>query len=144
MYKRITYLSKIENAFQTVPIVILIGARQVGKTSIISLRNDSGAVFENTVFIELWRIKNNSAQIQFFRTADGTEVDFIYNNLFSLKAMECKYKTFQKPARLLVLENFCEQNNITERYVINQNLNTKTDKAHFIQGFLTAKIKALL
>jgi len=110
----------------------------------ISLRNDCGAIFENAAFLELWKIKNHSTQIQFFRTADGTEVDFIYNNLYSLKAIECKYKTFQKPARLLALENFCAENNIREKYVINQNLNTKITETHFLQGFLVEKIKGIL
>jgi len=110
----------------------------------MSLRNDNGAIFENTVFLELCKIKNNSTQIQFFRTADGTEVDFIYNNLRSLKAIECKYKIFQKPARLLALENFCLQNNIQEKYVMNQNLNTKFNGTHFLQGFLIEKLKEKL
>jgi predicted AAA+ superfamily ATPase len=106
----------------------------------ILLRNDNGAIFENAILLELWKIKNSSAQIQFFRTTDGTEVDFIYNNLYSLKAIECKYKIFHKPIRLLALENFCEENSITEKFVVNQNLNTKTDSTHFIQGFLIEKL----
>jgi len=110
----------------------------------MSLRNDNGAIFENTVFLELCKIKNNSTQIQFFRTADGTEVDFIYNNLRSLKAIECKYKIFQKPARLLALENFCLQNSIYEKYVINQNLNIKFNETHYLQGFLIEKLKEKL
>ncbi|MCL2435684.1 MAG: ATP-binding protein [Lentimicrobiaceae bacterium] len=110
----------------------------------ISLRNDNGAIFENAVFLELWKHKSNSTQIQFFRTTDGTEVDFIYNNLFSLKAIECKYKIFQKPVRLLALENFCAENNIQEKYVINQNLNSKVTETHFLQGFLVEKLKEKL
>jgi predicted AAA+ superfamily ATPase len=109
-----------------------------------SSRGDNGAIFENTVFLELCKIKSNSTQIQFFRTADGTEVDFIYNNLLSLKAIECKYKTFQKPARLPGMDFFCEQNQIIEQYIINQNLNIKTEKAHFLQGFLMNKLKEKL
>jgi predicted AAA+ superfamily ATPase len=110
----------------------------------MSLRNDNGAIFENVAFLELCKIKNNSTQIYFFRTADGTEVDFVINNLFSFKAIECKYKIFQKPARLKALENFCAQNNIHEKYVINQNLNTKNTETRFIQGFLIEKLKDVL
>jgi len=110
----------------------------------ISLRSDNGAIFENAVFLELWKMKSNSTQIQFFRTTDGSEIDFIYNNLYSLKAIECKYKTFQKPTRLLALENFCAENNIQEKYIVNQNLNTKTINTHFLQGFLVGKMKEIL
>jgi len=116
--------------------------RLANNFNVITLRSDNGAIFENVVFLELCKIKSNSAQIQFFRTADGTEVDFIYNNLFSLKAIECKYKTFQKPARLSGMDFFCEQNEIMEKFVINQNFNIKTESAHFLQGFLTNKLKA--
>jgi predicted AAA+ superfamily ATPase len=107
----------------------------------ISLRSDNGAIFENMVFLELCKIKSNSTQIQFFRTSDGTEVDFIYNNLCSLNAIECKYKQFKKPARLLALENFSLHNNIRKKFVINQNLNTKFNGTHFLQGFLVEKLK---
>jgi len=118
--------------------------RLANNFNFISLRSDNGAIFENAVFLELWKNKNNSTQIQFFRTTDGTEVDFIYNNLFLLKAIECKYKIFQKPARILALENFCAENNIQEKYVVNQNLNSKTTGAHFLQGFLIEKLKEKL
>jgi predicted AAA+ superfamily ATPase len=110
----------------------------------ITIRDDNGAIFENIIFLELSKIKKNSTQIQFFRTTDGTEVDFIYNNLRSLKAMECKYKIFQKPAKLMALENFCLQNNIQEKYVINKNLNTKSNGTHFMQGFLVEKLNEKL
>ena len=110
----------------------------------IELRNDNGAIFENTVFLELCKFKNNSTQIQFFRTADGTEVDFVYNNLFSIKAIECKYKTFQKPIQVKALENFCAQNDISEKYVINKNLNSNETDIHFLQGFLVGKLKERL
>jgi len=110
----------------------------------ISIRSDNGAIFENFVFLELCKIKNNSTQIQFFRTADGTEVDFIYSNLRSLTAIECKYKIFQKPVRFLALENFSLQNNVQDKYVINQNLNVKVGGTHFLQGFLTGKLKDIL
>ncbi len=35
MIHRTTYLDKIENGFKQIPIIILIGARQVGKTSLM-------------------------------------------------------------------------------------------------------------
>ena len=54
MYKRKKYLSKIENAFQNVPIVILIGARQVGKTSIMqSMEFSKKILFLNGQDIEI-------------------------------------------------------------------------------------------
>lgn len=36
LIKRQTYLNKIETAFKSVPIAVLIGARQTGKTSLLN------------------------------------------------------------------------------------------------------------
>jgi hypothetical protein len=44
----------------------------------------------------------------------------------------------------MALENFCTQNNIQKKYVINQNLNTKTTELHFLPGFLIKKLKEKL
>lgn len=42
MIIRQTYLDKINNGFETVPIIVLIGARQVGKTSLMKVYSFDG------------------------------------------------------------------------------------------------------
>ena len=49
MITRKRYLDKIETAFRLVPIVVLIGARQVGKTSI--MKSFPIKDFRNTLFL---------------------------------------------------------------------------------------------
>lgn len=46
MIARKSYLDRIETAFRLVPIVVLIGARQVGKTSIMDTRFVPGILLD--------------------------------------------------------------------------------------------------
>ncbi|MDR0981787.1 MAG: ATP-binding protein [Culturomica sp.] len=106
----------------------------------INFRADNGAIFENAVMLELWRRKGAGGELQFYRTADGTEVDFVLSALTRKTAVECKLKAMTKPVKLIGFENFCNEENIENRFVVNSTLNTLHNGTHFIQGFLTDKI----
>ncbi len=106
----------------------------------IDFRADNGAIFENTVMLELWRNKGVGSELQFYRTTDGTEVDFVLSQLKEKKAIECKFKTITKPKNFTGLNNFCKEENIDKRYVANINLNILHNETKFIQGFLSEKI----
>lgn len=97
-------------------------------------------MFENFVMLELWRGKKTGGSLQFYRTADGTEVDFVMNQLHDRLAVECKYKRLGKPTSNIALNNFCEKEGIQKRYLANQNLNYVYKGVSFIQGFLIRKI----
>ncbi len=56
-------------------------------------------------------------------------------------AVECKFKTLGKPMNLIGFNNFCNDEAIQKRYVVNRNLNTTHNNSQFIQGFLVGKIK---
>jgi predicted AAA+ superfamily ATPase len=107
----------------------------------IDFRADNGAVFENYVMLELWRNKGAGGELQFFRTSDGTEVDFVMKNLTTVAAIEVKFKNFVKPLNIKALNTFCDDEGIENRYVINKTLNTVYNQTKFIQGFLVSKIK---
>jgi predicted AAA+ superfamily ATPase len=107
----------------------------------IAFRPDNGAVFENAVMLELLRNRQAGGELQFFRTADGTEVDFVLTGLTDKTAIECKCKTFTKPVNLQGLNIFCNEENITKRFVVNNNLNVVHNGTHFLPGFLAGKIK---
>ncbi|MCL2133123.1 MAG: DUF4143 domain-containing protein, partial [Bacteroidales bacterium] len=104
----------------------------------INSRADKGAIFENYVLLELWRNKGAGDILQFFRTFDGTEVDFVLTQSIGKKAFECKFKTLDKPINLIGFNNFCEAEGISRKYIINKNLNTTHQGTKFIQGFLSA------
>jgi uncharacterized protein len=119
-----------------------IGLRNMieGNFNDISIRGDNGAVFENYVMLELWRNIKAGGSVQFFRTSDGTEVDFVVTQLNRKYALECKFKTLNKPLSLSALNNFCNNEAIGERYIVNRNLNISHNGAKLIQGYLTGKI----
>ena len=58
----------------------------------VSLRQDSGALFETVVLSQL-NIIYNEIEIKFWRTKQGQEVDFIIQKNTLLLGFEVKYKT---------------------------------------------------
>ena len=59
-------------------ILLIIGSRQVGKTTL-----HAGCSLENAVFSEM--IKSNISEIRFWRTQTKHEVDFIIDNLIAFE-----------------------------------------------------------
>lgn len=103
-------------------------------------RIDNGSIFENNVFLELLRIIKKSYKINYYRTVDGSEVDFVIDNLREKISFEVKYKKFEKPKLLKNLTLFNSIENITKSYVINQNLNDIIENIHYFPGVLINKL----
>lgn len=101
---------------------------------------DKGAIFENFVMLELWRSKKLVGSLQFYRTTDGTAVDFILNQLKDVLAIECKYKNLEKPVSIAGMNNFCQAESIEKKYIVNLNLNATCNNAKLIQGYLVDRI----
>jgi predicted AAA+ superfamily ATPase len=106
----------------------------------IDFRADNGAVAENFVMLELCRNRGAGDELQFYRTTDGTEVNFVLTKTTYKTAVECKFKKMEKPINLQGFNNFCNEENIDNRYVVNRNLNTTFNNAKFLQMFLAGKI----
>jgi predicted AAA+ superfamily ATPase len=107
----------------------------------IDYRADNGAIAENFVLLELWRNKGAGGEVQFFRTSDGTEVDFVLTQTTGKTAIESKFKKFEKPVKLQGFNNFCKEEKISNRFIINRNLNLTANDAKYLQMFLTGKIE---
>ena len=106
----------------------------------MAFRTDNGAIFENEVFLELWRSRQASETIQFYRTQNGTEVDFVINGPFNKKAVECKYKRFNRLTSIASLNGFCNDEGINHRYVANINAAGVLGDIQFIPGIFTDRI----
>ena len=106
----------------------------------ITYRADNGAIFENVVMLSLLLNKGTGGELQFYRTADGTEVDFILSQLSEKTALECKCKKFDKPVSIQSLNSFCEEEKISRKYIVNLQLNACYKDTKLIQGYLTDKI----
>ncbi len=103
-------------------------------------RVDAGALFENFVYLELLKNTETYHTVNFYRNRDGAEVDFIINDLFKKSSIEVKYKPLIKEVYCKGLKNFNTEENISESYVVNLQLNSKKDNIHYIPAYLTEKI----
>ena len=119
-----------------------LGLRNIiyGSFHSIETRTDKGALFENYILLELLRNIGKSAYINFFRTTDGTEVDFIINTLKEIIAVEVKYKTFEKPLMLKSLSTFIKNNKVDRAYIFNKNYNQVFNNINYIQAYFPGKI----
>lgn len=103
-------------------------------------RVDMGALFENFIFLELLKNTETFQSIKFYRTRDGAEVDFIIDDMLKKTSIEVKYKPFKKAVFYKALNNFNLDENISQSYVVNLQLNETKDNIHFIPAHLTEKI----
>ncbi len=103
-------------------------------------RNDSGAIFENYVYLEIMRNIPSYSKIYYFRTKDGTEIDFIIDNLKNKYLVEVKYQEMYKTKSFKNISSFSEIENINKAFIVNKNLNTNVANLKFIQGYLIDKI----
>lgn len=106
----------------------------------IGFRTDNGALFENYVLLELWRNRQASDTIYFYRTQNGTEVDYVLNGALRKLAVECKYKRLQNPLSIPSLNNFADEENIELRYIANINLEAEYKGVHLVPGILVDRI----
>lgn len=109
----------------------------------MAFRTDNGAIFENEIFLELWRNRQASESIQFYRTQNGTEVDFVINGPFCKKAVECKYKRFERLTSITSLNIFGKDEGTYHRYVANINAAGKLGDIQFIPGIFANRIGKL-
>ena len=111
-----------------------------GSFNDMNIRTDAGNIFENYVFTELKLKLGKTGMLNFYRTQDGTEVDFIANNLYETITLEVKNKDIKNPIFMRNLASLNEISNISRSYLINRTLNTQHYGIHFIQGYFVPKI----
>ncbi|RLD52268.1 MAG: hypothetical protein DRI94_03650 [Bacteroidetes bacterium] len=105
----------------------------------IEFRNDNGALFENYVFLEISRIISNSASINFYRTNDGAEIDFIIQTMKNIYAAEVKYSTFKNAKAYKNLRKLAKNEDINKIFLINNNLNEIFNEINYKPACLVSK-----
>jgi len=106
----------------------------------ITIRTDNGALFENYVFLELIKHTPSYSILNYYRTTDGSEVDFILDDMTIKKTFEAKFKHLDKPFGIRSLSSFNKTENIKESYLINQNLNIIQNGIHYLPSCLISKV----
>jgi predicted AAA+ superfamily ATPase len=92
------------------------------------------------VFLEIMKNIAKSSRLYFYRTKDGSEIDFVIDNLMRKFAIEVKYQRFSKATGVRNIVNFVKDEHIAESYLININLNSIFGKIKYLPAFLTSKI----
>ncbi len=105
----------------------------------ITIRTDNGALFENYVFMELVKNAPPYAQVKYFRTKDGAEIDFILDDMMKKKIFEAKFKNLDKPIKVNSLTTFKNRESIQEVYLVNRNLNLVHEGIHYLPSGLISK-----
>lgn len=94
-----------------------------GEFGRINLASGDGFLFENFIFGALWgKIKNTADAINFWRTKDNAEVDFILNRGEKIIPIEVKKQTLAKPEIKRSLRSFIAKYQPGEAYVVNLSL----------------------
>jgi hypothetical protein len=107
----------------------------------LDIRMDNGALFENYIFQELIRNRTVLMKIHYYRTLDGSEVDFIVEHNRDLFPIEVKFRRLEKPSSDKGLTAFHRTGSIRRSYYFNRNLNTTFHNIHFIPGYLAGKVR---
>lgn len=106
----------------------------------ITYRTDNGALFENEILLELWRNRHASDTICFYRTQNGTEVDFVIDGSQRKAAVECKFKSFINPVSISSLNNLASEEKIDERFIVNVSLNMCYKGTKILSGIWANRI----
>ncbi len=119
-----------------------IGMRNIIYNSFndIHIRTDNGAVFENFVYLEILKSMQATTIVNFYRTNDNAEIDFILNDMKTLMSIEVKFKDLDKPVHLKALQTFNKTEGVANSYVINKLLNTEANNVKYIQAYLIKHI----
>lgn len=105
----------------------------------MDIRLDNGALFENFVFLEIMS-NFRPYQINFYRTKDGAEIDFITSDYKNQYAFEVKFKKIEAAISLRSLKNFLKEKTIAKSFVINLNFNHEIDEMRYFPGYLMSKL----
>ena len=119
-----------------------LGLRNIiyGSFNEMPFRTDNGAIFENEILLELWRKRKADETISFYRTQNGTEVDFVMQGAQRKLAVECKYKRFDNPVSIAALNSFCNEEGIQHRFVANINAGFSHNGARFVPGIVADRM----
>ena len=89
---------------------------------------EAGFAFENLVFLILrQKLRFKAAKLNFWRTKDKAEVDFVIEAGRNLIPLEVKYKRFRQATVSASLRSFIQRYKPEHAYVINLNFSRTID-----------------
>lgn len=104
-------------------------------------RNDYPYLLENYVMLELIKSFPSHMQINFYRTYDNLEIDFILNDYKQLFSIEVKAGKMSRVKYFKGLNAFNSDHGVSKSFLINDNLNSKEENGiWFLPAILVSKI----
>lgn len=106
----------------------------------IRYRVDNGAIFENEVYLALLRGRAASETVYFYRTLNGTEVDFIVDGPRRKVAIECKWKHYDKPISIKALNDLVSDGVVDRAYIADMDLYAPGPPATMMPGMFIDRV----
>ena len=140
MHKVTPYFHNIRKEIRKSPVYYFydLGLRNYA-TGIFGNLNipEAGFVFQNFVFNLLReKLTLSPAKVNFWRTSDGAEVDFVIDSVRELVPIEAKFAYLKRPAVPRSLRSFILQYRPSKSYIVNielkENIETGKTKVYFI------------
>ncbi len=103
-------------------------------------RTDYPFLLENYVLLEILKSFPAHTQINFYRTYDNLEIDFIVNDFLKILSIEVKATNFARPKHFRGLNAFNSEFDVAKSFLINENLNLKDKKVRFLPALLMSKL----
>ncbi len=142
--ERVTpYFRNIRSEISKSPIVYFsdIGLRNysIGLFGGLARESDMGFAFQNLVFSILReKLRGTNAEIHYWRTKSGAEIDFVIDYGRDTVPVEVKYKDLSKPAVPRSFEGFIEKYAPARCMIINKSLKATVKVKNTEVVFLTA------
>ena len=110
----------------------------------LAIRPDTGALIENAVFLELLKNFKVWHHLYFWRTAQGTEVDFVIAKDEKLFPIEVKFQPFKKPIVPSGLKAFINIYHPQQGFVLTKDFYATAEynncQVSFLPVFLATKV----
>jgi hypothetical protein len=110
----------------------------------LDLRSDNGRLMENAVFAELLKHLPLGAEINFWRTPQGAEVDFVLTAGAKIVPVEVKFQNLEKASVPSGLKAFIERYEPKTALVLSKNffgeMEYKNCVIKFLPAFMAARV----
>ncbi|MCX6272862.1 MAG: DUF4143 domain-containing protein [Bacteroidetes bacterium] len=105
----------------------------------LDFRLDNGALFENYTVMQILPYMGRNANLNFYRTRDGLEVDFLMSQAGKIIPIEVKYQSFSIAKNIRTFSVFETIQSFEEALLVNLDLNRKKGKTRYISGSVFPK-----
>jgi len=105
----------------------------------LDFRLDKGALFENYILLQLLVYMPITARLNFYRTRDKLEIDFIVSQGDTILPVEVKCQSFSNPLKNRTFSGFADIMNYDEALLVNLDCNGMNNKIRYISGSVFPK-----